>query len=314
MRVGIIGRGFGSYGAAPAFEATDGCQVVGVVSPRDRDQVAKLCDEVDLVSVHSPPFMHLEDVRLAVERGRAVLCDKPFGRNAEEARAMRDMAVEAGTLHFLNFQLRFLNTRARLRELVAEGAIGVPERVVMTMYIHIARRRPYAWMFDASLGGGWLRTQGSHWIDFTRWAFGEIEDITGQRDFLIGERSDDEGTVHPCTADDAFTLRLRTERSVNVVMDSTWASSVGLTPSVLVMGSEGAIEEVGIGTRIVRHTKAGPEDLFTADASANPLLDPMKTWAGLIRDAVNEGATPPGLPTFDDGLICVEAMDRVAVA
>jgi predicted dehydrogenase len=314
MRVGIIGRGFGSYGAAPAFEATDGCEVVGVVSPRDRDQVAKLCDEVDLVSVHSPPFMHLEDVRLAVERGRAVLCDKPFGRNAAEAAEMRDMAVKAGTLHFLNFQLRFLNTRARLRELVAEGAVGVPEHVVMTMYTHIARRRPYAWMFDATLGGGWLRTQGSHWIDFCRWAFGEIEGITGERMFLIGERSDGEETLHRCTAEDAFTLRLRTDGNVTVVMDSTWASSVGLTPSILVMGSEGAIEEIGIGTCIVRHTKTGPEDLFTADANANPLLDPMKTWAGIIRDAVNEGATPPGLPTFDDGLACVEAMDRVASA
>jgi predicted dehydrogenase len=313
MRVGVIGRGFGSQAVGPAFEATEGCKVVDVVSPRDRDAVARLCDEVDLVAVHSPPFMHLDNVRMAVERGRAVLCDKPFGRHADDARAMRDMAVGAGVPHFLNFQLRFFETRQRIREHVADGVIGEPQHAILTLMMSLPRSLPYKWVFDADLGGGWLRAQGSHWIDLSRWLFGDIVGVSGEAENLVNERSDAEGNPRACTADDAFSLRLRTARNVSVVMDSSWAASVTLTPSVVVLGSKGALEETGHGSRLVLHTrKGGAEEIFVADANANPVLDPMKVWASMIRDAVRDGVTPPEAPTFEDGLACVEAMDQVA--
>ena len=35
VRVGIIGRGWGERVVAPAFNKTDGCEVVDVVTPRD---------------------------------------------------------------------------------------------------------------------------------------------------------------------------------------------------------------------------------------------------------------------------------------
>ena len=59
--------------------------MVYVVSPRDEDAVRVLFarrPDVDLVSVHSPPFLHaLLTVGFALDAGHAVLCDKPFGRN-----------------------------------------------------------------------------------------------------------------------------------------------------------------------------------------------------------------------------------------
>ena len=93
MRVGVIGRGFGERVVAPAFQAVDGSEVVDVVSPRDAVAVDSLCrrTDVDLIAVHSPPFLHLEHVRRAVEGGHDVLCDKPFGRSAGEAAEMRDV-------------------------------------------------------------------------------------------------------------------------------------------------------------------------------------------------------------------------------
>ena len=71
MRVGVIGQGFGERVVAPALEATDGCEVVEVVSPERRRRWRALCarNDLDLVSVHSPPFLHLEHVRLAIEVG-----------------------------------------------------------------------------------------------------------------------------------------------------------------------------------------------------------------------------------------------------
>src|SRR5262249_27251640 len=155
MRVGVIGRGFGARVVAPAFAKTDGCEVVDVVSPRDEPAVATLCAraDVDLISIHSPPFLHARHVRLAIEGGHAVLCDKPFGRNAEEAAAMCHLARDAGVPGFLNFETRYDPARKRLRELVAEGAVGTPEHMQLSMLLASTRvpLRPYGWLFDGEL-------------------------------------------------------------------------------------------------------------------------------------------------------------------
>jgi predicted dehydrogenase len=95
VRVGVIGTGFGARVVAPVFAATEGCDVVDVVSARDAKAVAELCRrDLDLVSVHSPPFLHAEHVRAAIDAGHHVLCDKPFGVRRRAAE-MLDLAGAA---------------------------------------------------------------------------------------------------------------------------------------------------------------------------------------------------------------------------
>jgi predicted dehydrogenase len=314
MRIGVIGSGFGAKVVAPAFADTDGCEVVGVVSPRDGAAVAALCArrDIDLISVHSPPFLHLENVRRAVQAGHAVLCDKPFGRNAVEAAAMCDLAREAGVLGLLNFENRYDAARRRVRALVEEGAIGTPEHVQFSMLLSISRvpLRRYGWLFDDDLGGGWLRALGSHLIDFSRWTFGEVVEASGQLRTAVTERPDADGKLHVCTADDGFVAALRSERGVTTVIDSSSAAPVNVTPTLVVVGSQGALESVA-DSRIVLHTANGSKEVFAAEAGGNALFRAQKEWAGVIRDAVREGVAPAGAPTFDDGLAWNEVMDRV---
>lgn len=314
MRVGIIGRGFGAKVVAPAFASTDGCEVVDIVSPRDEAAVATLCTrtDVDLISVHSPPFLHAEHVRLAVEAGHAVLCDKPFGRNAKEAAEMCDLAREAGVLGLLNFENRYDAARTRVRALIEEGAIGTPEHVQYSMLLSIWRvpLRRYGWLFDDELGGGWLRSIGSHLIDLSRWTFGEVVETSCQLRTAIPERPDADGNLHPCTADDGFVAALRSERGVTTVIDSSAAAPVNVTPTLVVVGSQGALELIG-DSRIVLHTEAGSKESFAAEAGGNTLFDAQRAWAGVIRDAVRDGAAPAGAPTFADGLAWNEVLDRL---
>jgi predicted dehydrogenase len=313
--VGIIGRGFGERVVAPAFKDTEGCEVVDVVSPRDGAAVAGLCarSDVDLVSVHSPPFLHLDNVTRAVEGGHAVLCDKPFGRNAAEAREMHELADAAGVLNLLNFETRFGTARSRLRALVREGAAGVPDHARWTHVMNLSRvpLRPYGWLFDAELGGGWLRSIGSHQIDFLRWTFGEIESVSGELHTAIGERPDADGVLHECTADDGFTGVLRTAAGLTASIDSTCAAAVNMPPVMTVSGDEAILELLG-DQRIVRHTPAGASEAYAPEGgSGNPLADDTRVYAALLREAVRSGEAGPDLPTFADGLACVEVMDRL---
>jgi predicted dehydrogenase len=313
MRVGIIGRGWGERVVAPAFAATEGCQVVEVVTPRDETAVAALCGraDVDLISVHSPPFLHLEHVRRAAEAGHAVLCDKPFGRNGEDASVMCALAHEAGVLAFLNFEQRYDEGRKRLRQIVADGAIGQPEHVHWTMLLATTRApmRPFGWLFDDSRGGGWLRAAGSHLIDFVRWNFGEVTEAYGQIRTAVLERPDANRKLHRCTADDGFVANLQTQRGVTVVIDSSSAAAVPLTPWISVVGSAGVLEV--IGERIVLHDGDGPREVFTPDTGVNSIAASQQAYAAVIRDALREGSLPPDTPTFADGLACVEVMDRL---
>jgi predicted dehydrogenase len=315
VRIGVIGRGFGARIAAPVFAETEGCEVVDVVSPRDDDAVGALCRraDVDLVAVHSPPFCHRDLVLRALDAGKAVLCDKPFGRDATDAEAMESAARDAERVTLLNFEFRHHPARARLRELVQEGAVGTVEHVQWTAFAAGFRvpLRKYGWLFDASRGGGWIGAWGSHAIDFLRWTFGEITDATARTYITIAQRPDEDGTMHECTAEDGFTASMVTADGASVTIDTTFVAPVNVRPSIIVIGSEGLLESIG-DRRITLRTATDKSEVFSFEAPAeDPHLVPMRAWARVVRDAVRDGAVPHGEPTFVDGLECVRVMDRL---
>jgi predicted dehydrogenase len=225
---------------------------------------------------------------------------------------MCDLAREAGVLGLLNFENRYDAARTRVRALIEEGAVGTPEHVQFSMLLSITRvpLRRYGWLFDDELGGGWLRALGSHLIDFSRWTFGEIVDASGQLRTAVTERPDTDGKLHRCTADDGFVAMLRSERGVTTVIDSSSAAPVNVTPSMVVVGSEGALESIA-DSRIVLHTGTGSKELFAAEPGGNAMFQAQREWAGVIRDAVRDGVVPAGAPTFADGLAWNEVMDRL---
>jgi predicted dehydrogenase len=326
VRVGIIGRGFGQRVVSHAYAETEGCQVVDVVSPRDEAAVVDLCrrGDIDLISVHSPPFLHLQHVRWAIEAGHSVVCDKPFGRDASETKEMCRLAEEAGVLNIANLENRFDPARSRLRELVWEGQAGNPENFQCTYIMNISRvpLRPYGWLFDADRGGGWLRSIGSHQIDFFRWMFGDVVDAIGYLRTAIRERPDAAGKLHRCTADDGFTALLRSANGVTAMIESTFAAGANVTPTILVVGDEAVLELIE-DQRIVRHAEAGRQEEFALDIGGtaklyyeNQLLYNMRTFAAVVCDAIRAGGMAPDgagsdLATLSDALPCVEVIDRL---
>ena len=99
MKVAVIGTGFGKHAAAPVYESLG--LDVEVISPRDDVAVkSAMASDVDLISVHSPPFMHVDHVSAAIEHGHAVLCDKPFGRERRKPRRCVNAPAPPGCCTF----------------------------------------------------------------------------------------------------------------------------------------------------------------------------------------------------------------------
>lgn len=299
MKVAVIGTGFGKFAAAPAYQSAG--FDVEVVSPRDEAAVAiALAGDVDLVSVHSPPFLHVDHVTAAIERGHAVLCDKPFGRNADEATVMRDAAVDAGVLHFLNFEFRLTESWARLKELADSGRIGTPRHLSWTFFGSGLRGRKLGWINDAELGGGWIGAYGSHLIDFTRHLFGsEILDCGGLT------RTD----VPGATAEDAYSAWFAMANGATATHDSGFAAAVPSAPSATLIGSEGTAELTADTALMVRRPDVDPE---TTEFAPPPKRSPppaLAAFFGRVAEALRTGSQIA--PSFDDGVTVAQVMDRL---
>ena len=309
--MGIIGAGFGRRVVAPTFEAI-GCSVVDVVSARDSDAVAGLCRQpLDLVSVHSPPFLHTAHVHLALEAGHAVLCDKPFGRSAAEAEEMRAEAAQAGAINLINFEFRHQPARRKMHELIAEGAVGTPEHFHYSAFASGSRVpvRPYGWLFDRTSGGGWIGAYGSHAIDAIRWLLGEIT-VAGARTWTtVLDRPDTEGTPTRCDAEDAFSAWFELASGCTAALDSSFTTAVPLPPRQALLGSEGVLENVGDVKLSLRRADGSREEFDFEPSREDPHLIAMKGWARVVWEAVDEGRQIE--PSFEDGLACARVMDAL---
>ena len=128
VKIGIIGAGFARTTQIPGFRDCMGARIVAIASrnPQHAADVAKefeiehvakdwrelvARDDVDLVSVVTPPATHMEMTLAAFEHGKAVLCEKPMAMNADEARRMTESAAKAGQLALIDHELRFLKSR-----------------------------------------------------------------------------------------------------------------------------------------------------------------------------------------------------------
>jgi predicted dehydrogenase len=316
----VIGTGFGQRVVAPVFTSTPGCEAVDVVSARREGPVHELIrrEDVDLVSVHSPPFLHARHVRMALEAGKAVLCDKPFALDAHEAAALDEEACGAGAVALCNFEFRYAPARVRLRELVKEGALGSIEHVQI-VHVSAGTRiplRPYGWLFDRDAGGGWIGAWGSHAIDGLRWMFGaEVVDVGARLRIDVPERPDEKGELRQCTAEDGFSASLVLSNGVTVAIDSGFAAVAGVAPRFTVFGSAAVAELIG-DTRLTLRHRDGTKDDITADsgAGADAHQVPMRRFAVVVRDAVTSGDVPGGVPTFADGRACDEVLSRLRSA
>jgi predicted dehydrogenase len=314
LRVGVIGTGFGARVVAPVFAATDGCEVVDVVSARDSAAVAELCRrDLDLVSIHSPPFLHAEHVRAAVGAGHHVLCDKPFGVRASEAEEMLGLADAGEVVHAVNFEFRHQPARRRVHDLVRADAIGRVEHVQWTSTSAVFRRplREHGWLFDRSRGGGWVGAWGSHAVDALRWLVGEISDARAHCRVTIPERPGPDGRPHPVDAEDAFTAWFEFDSGSTAAMDSSSVAPASVAHRIVITGSAGVLEVVA-DTKVIWRRGDGTREEFEdvrSERGGDPHLVAMQRWAELVRNAVRDGE--PIVPSFTDGLACRRVLDRL---
>ena len=134
--------------------------------------------DVDVVYVATPHSLHRQNTLLCLRAGKAVLCEKPFAINAAEAEEMISLAREKGLLLMEAMWSRFFPAMAKVRELLAAGAIGRVWLLTADFGFR-ARFDPSSRLFDPALGGGALLDVGVYTVSLASMVFGSPSQVTG---------------------------------------------------------------------------------------------------------------------------------------
>jgi predicted dehydrogenase len=146
--------------------------------------------EVDAIYIATPHSAHAENTVMCLRAGKAVLCEKPFAINARQAAEMVAVARERRVFLMEAMWTRFLPALVRVRELLAQGALG-EVRMVTSDFGFRTGVNPKSRLFDPALGGGGLLDVGVYPVSLASMVFGgEPERIASLAD--IGETGVDE--------------------------------------------------------------------------------------------------------------------------
>ena len=149
--------------------AKDGAEVI----TSDWREVVEHPD-VDLVLVLTPDALHFEPVMACAALKKHVFCEKPVGKNADQAYSIWKAYRTSGLGHFVPYWTRYVPAFERARQLVVEGKLGEIRNVVYRWHNPRPVSMPFTWRDDAELSAaGSLADIGSHAYDTLRFILGD---------------------------------------------------------------------------------------------------------------------------------------------
>lgn len=131
--------------------------------------------EVDAVYIATPHHLHCQNTIDVAQAGKAILCEKPFTLNLKEAERAIEAVRRAGVFLMEAFMYRCHPQTRRIRELLAERAIGRVQQVNVEFGFN-AGRDWTNFRADGAVGGGGLMDVGTYCVSFARMAIGEEPD------------------------------------------------------------------------------------------------------------------------------------------
>lgn len=181
MRWGILSTGTIARNFAQTISKMGDEAVVHAVASRSMEKAAAFADEfgiekrydsyaalaadpdIDIVYVATPHSRHYEDMKLLIEHGKHVMCEKSFTTDAVQAEKIFALARRRGVFVMEAFWTKFCPVYRDVERVIASGAIG-EIRSVTAQYGYTTARE--ARKFEAELAGGTLLDIGVYAIGF----------------------------------------------------------------------------------------------------------------------------------------------------
>lgn len=319
VRLGIVGAGFVSEMFLEALRHVRGQDVTALAARRPEAATAlarrhgiptvvttaeELAgrDDVDVVVVAVPQDVHLETVRAAAAAGKAVICTKPLGRNAEEAAQILRVVEEAGVWHGYAETAVFSPAVVKAKGMVDAGALGR----VLTVRAREAHGQPHRHARTPErMGGGPLRGLGCHGVAVGRYF---LEGSTPVRVFAWADRLHRDDVA----CEDNATMLVRFDDGRVAQVEAGWTHVAGLDVRREIHGSNGWIgldetSETGLRAFAGSSVDYVMEKAGSSSGWMTPVLDEPVAYGyhgqfDHFVDCLSDGGRAPR-QTFVDGLI-----------
>ncbi|MCW5517133.1 Gfo/Idh/MocA family protein [Muriicola sp. Z0-33] len=204
----------------------------GLSSHYDDMEEAINKDEVDIVLISLPNHLHEPAVEACARAKKHVLCTKPLGRTAKEAKHMLELVEEAGIfggyLEDLCYTPKFLKSMESIRQ----GSIG---RVLWakSRETHPGPHSDWFWDKEQS-GGGAIIDLGCHCVEISR-------NFIGKNIKPLEVMCWAATQVHPIDAEDHAIGLVKYANGAIGQFEVSWAFRGGMDLRDEVMGTEGTI-------------------------------------------------------------------------
>ena len=161
----VEGAELSAVASATPGKAAAFAEQFGVESAYDNYKQLVEREDIQAVYVATTHNFHYENVKLAFEYNKAVLCEKPLTVAAWEAEELVELAREKKLFLMMAMWTRFLPAICQVREWLAEGAIG-ELRQIRADFGFNAVFNPQGRMYNKALAGGALLDAGVYPISF----------------------------------------------------------------------------------------------------------------------------------------------------
>jgi predicted dehydrogenase len=253
LNIGLVGYGFmgrthsNAFLQAPRYFDLPYKPVLKAVAARNEDRVKKFAanwgyesyetdwrklidrKDLDVIDIASPNDTHREIAVAAAQAGKMVMCEKPLGRTADEAKAMVAAAEAAGVPNTVWYNYRRVPAVCLIKQLLDEGKFGrvFHYRAQFLQDWTISQDLPQGgeglWRLDVSVAGsGVTGDLLAHNIDTALWLNGPITEVSAMTETFIKERKHSlTGKVEPVGIDDASAVLCRFENGSLGMFEAT---------------------------------------------------------------------------------------------
>lgn len=189
-------------------------------------------DDIDTVVIGLPNHIHEECVNLAADAGKSILCTKPLGRTATEAKRMLEKVEAAGVFGGYLEDLCYTPKTLKAIASVQNGALG-EVTWARSRETHPGPHSDWFWDLEQA-GGGAIVDLGCHCIEIVRSFIGK--DIRPVEVMCWADT-----LVHPIEAEDNGIALIRFENGAIGQFEVSWTFRGGMDLRDEVAGTEGTI-------------------------------------------------------------------------
>lgn len=241
--------------------------------------------DTDVVVIGLPNNLHEEAVKLSVEAGKSILCTKPLGRNAAEAKRMLDMVEKAGVFHGYLEDLVYTPKTLKAIQSTQNGALGK----VLWARSRETHPGPHSnWFWDKEIsGGGAIIDMGCHCIEIARSFIGK--DVRPVEVICWGDTQ-----VHPIEAEDSAVGMVKYANGAIGQFEVSWTFRGGMDLRDEVSGTEGTIW--------LNHWLRTGFEMFTSVGEGGYVAEKAESDTGWLFPVGDEIAALGYTPMFADML------------